>query len=292
MNVDAILSHSFPKITHKYSVADSSRYALSVGFGFDPTDERQLAYVYGPAVRAVGSMALILGTQGFWLDQPWTGANWARVLHGQQSLKLHAPIPAQGTVHSQLRILKVIDKGASKGAYIVHERDVVSAEDDRPLATLTGVAICRGDGGFGGVDEPIPFVAKRPDRAEDFTCEIPTIMQSALLYDLNGIVNPVHSWPPAARQAGYERPFLHGTCTMGIIHHALGRTLADYDCDRIASISTRFVKEFYPGETLVVKIWADGEVVTYEAWARERAAKVAVGDATLTGAAFSRKEPQ
>ncbi len=281
MNVSAILSHDFPRITQTYTRQDCSRYALSVGFGFDPLEERQLAYVYGDSLRAVASMALILANQGFWLNQPWTGADWVRVLHGQQSLKLHAPLPAEATVYSQLRIIKIIDKGASKGAYIVCESDLVDLQNERRLATLTGVVICRGDGGFGGTDEPIPAIAARPSRVEDMRCNIPTIAQAALLYDLNGIVNPVHSWPPAARQAGYERPFLHGTCTMGMIHHALARALADYDCDRIGAMSTRFIKEFYPGETLSLKIWADGEAVTYEAWSHERSVKVAVGDAVL-----------
>jgi acyl dehydratase len=281
MNVSALLNHAFPKITHTYTRHDTSRYALSVGFGFDPLDEKQLSYVYGDSVQAVGSMALVLANQGFWLNQSWTGVDWVRVLHGQQTLTLHAPLPAEGTVCSQLRILRIIDKGKSKGAYIVSERDIIDLKGERLLATLTGVSICRGDGGFGGADEPIPTVAAPPSRSADITCSIPTIPQAALLYDLNGIVNPVHSWPPAARQAGYERPFLHGTCTMGIIHHGLSRALVNYECDRVTTLSTRFIKEFYPGETLDLMIWTEAEAVTYEAWSHERTVKVAVGDAVL-----------
>ena len=46
-----------------------------------------------------------------------------------------------------------------------------------------------------------------PARAPDIQTEQPTLPQQALLFDLHGIVNPVHSWPAAARQAGYPRPF-------------------------------------------------------------------------------------
>ncbi len=112
-----------------------------MGFGFDPLDERQLSYVYGDSLRAVASMALILANQGFWLNQAWTGADWARVLNGQQALKLHAPLPAEATVYSQLRIIKIIDKGASKGAYIVCESDLVDLQGDRRLATLIWVDV-------------------------------------------------------------------------------------------------------------------------------------------------------
>jgi acyl dehydratase len=63
----------------------------------------------------------------------------------------------------------------------------------------------------------------------DFTCDLPTMKQAALLYRLSGDWNPLHADPAIAREAGFERPILHGLCSYGIAGHAILRTLCEYD---------------------------------------------------------------
>ncbi len=281
MNVQALLAHEFPAVEQSYGVRDSSLYALCAGYGNDPLDERQLRFVYGEQPKTVASMALVLANPGFWQKQAWTGIDWVRCVLGEQRLQLHRPLPSSGRVIGRLRVTRIDDKGADFGALLHSERELVDAADGARLATLSMVTICRGDGGFGGEAPSLAPPPSAPSRAPDAQCELPTLPQQALLFDLHGIVNPVHSWPQAARQAGHPRPFLHGICTLGFAHHAIARELAGYDPDRISDIRCRFKQAVYPGETLVVRMWRDSDDVVYEVQAKGREGLVLAGSASL-----------
>jgi acyl dehydratase len=52
------------------------------------------------------------------------------------------------------------------------------------------------------------------------------------------------------------------------------QTFADCDPARIASYQARFVAPVYPGETLLVDLWRDADVVSFEARVAERDVKV------------------
>ena len=83
----------------------------------------------------------------------------------------------------------------------------------------------------------------------------PTRLDQALLYRLTGDRNPLHSNPEFARQAGFERPILHGMCTYGFTARALLHAVADSDPDHFGGFSARFSKTVDPGDTLTVSIW-------------------------------------
>jgi acyl dehydratase len=88
--------------------------------------------------------------------------------------------------------------------------------------------------------------------------DLPTRPEQALYYRLNGDDNPLHSNPEVAKISGFPQPILHGLCTLGVICHALVRTLADYDASRLRGLFLRFSSPVYPGETIRTEIWADG----------------------------------
>lgn len=281
MNVDALLNHQFPVIEQKFSSKDVSAYSLSVGFGSDPMDLRQLQYVYGSSPQTPSSMALVLATPGFWQQEQWTGIDAGKCVLGDQSFQMHSPIPSHGTVSSQLKITNIIDKGPKFGAIITSQRTIRLVDTGTSLATLTMSTICRADGGFGGLKQEVPRFPNPPDWEADRVIEIPTMPQNALMFDLHGIVNPIHSWPPAAIEAGYPRPILHGICLLGFTHHALMRGLAKYDDSRIKFVRARFIKPFFPGETLKTEVWINGADVSYRVSSKERDVVSAVGSAVL-----------
>ena len=126
------------------------------------------------------------------------------------------PLPAQAEVRSRTRVTRVVDKGAGKGALVVTAREISDAGSGQPLATVEHVSFCRADGGFGAGDEPPPALPAPPERAPDESVLLPTLPQQALLYRLNGDLNPVHAVPRMAREAGFDRPILHGLCTYGM----------------------------------------------------------------------------
>src|SRR3546814_1211386 len=55
---------------------------------------------------------------GFSQKAPDYGSDWKRVLHAQQSVVFHAPLPVEGEVRGELTIDHIVDKGADKGALL------------------------------------------------------------------------------------------------------------------------------------------------------------------------------
>ena len=98
INYEALKNRHFPDIVQTYTERDTMLYALGIGFGYDPMDEQQLQYVYEKNLRALPMMAAVLGYPGFWVKEPDTGIDWVRVLHGEQSIRIHQPLPVAGTV--------------------------------------------------------------------------------------------------------------------------------------------------------------------------------------------------
>jgi hypothetical protein len=211
----------FRPIEHAYTAKDSMLYALGLGFGADPTDRRQIDFVYEEGLKALPTMAVVLASPGFWLKDPATGVDWKKVLHGEQGLRLHEPLPAAGTVVGTTRIDEIVDKGAGKGALMYSTREIRDKASGKLLAEVASVGFLRGDGGFGGPEGASRKPQPIPERAPDASVEISTLPQSALIYRLSGDFNPLHADPDVARAAGFERPILHGLCTYGVAGHAL-----------------------------------------------------------------------
>lgn len=274
IDYDKLMSWPVPEVRHQYSARDTMLYALSVGCGADPVDLGQLRYVYERDLQALPTYPVVLGYPGFWLKDEATGVDWVRVVHGEQGLRLHRPIPVVGEVIGRTRVTEIVDKGPGKGALIYQKREVTDAESGALLATLTATTFCRGDGGFGGPEGLVRPAREMPQRTPDMVCELKTIGQAALLYRLNGDYNPLHADPAVAAAAGYPRPILHGLCTFGVTGHAVLRAVCDYDASRLASIEARFSSPVLPGETIRTEIWVDGHTAAFRAKAVERDALV------------------
>ncbi len=254
---EQLLNFPIPEVRQKYTRRDTMLYALGVGLGADPLDEQQLRFVYEDGLQVLPSYPVVLGYPGFWMKDPATGVDWVRLVHGEQGIVIHQLPAPEGEVIGRTRVTGIVDKGAGKGMLVYTEREVVDAATGTLLATLPSTTFCRGDGGFGGPSGPVSPVHELPARAPDLTITLPTLPQAALIYRLSGDYNPLHADPKIARAAKFERPILHGLCTLGVAGHALVKA-AGYDADRIASIHARFTAPVYPGETLSTDIWRDG----------------------------------
>lgn len=262
LNYDLLINTKVDGLQHRYADRDTMLYALSVGLGHDPTDERQLAFVCEKALQALPTMATVLAYPWGWLYRPDTGITRSKHVLAAQGLRLHKPVPPAGHVTASLRVSKIIDKGADKGALIFTEREIRDAGSGDLLCTVSTTMFCRADGGFGGATGPVPPPVAMPERPPDTTCDLPTIPQAALLYRLNGDRNPLHADPRAAKTAGFNAPILHGLCTFGIAGHAVLRACCDYEPSRIKAIEARFSAPVYPGEALRTEMWvSDGRVV-------------------------------
>jgi acyl dehydratase len=268
----------FADVEQTYGWKDSALYALGVGYGHDPLDERQLRFVYEDRMQAVPTMPVVLAGPGFWVKDPASGIDWVRVLHGEQSLTLHRPLPVEGTVIGRTEVVGIIDKGRDKGAILQQRRTLREKSSGELLATIEHLTFARGNGGFSeiegngppGGDPPPPAKPATPDTAPDLVCDLPTMPQSALLYRLCADLNPLHADPAVARSAGFPRPILHGLASYGVAGHAILRSCCDYDPSRLKSIGLRFSGPVYPGETIRTEIWRSGTRVQFRARVLER----------------------
>src|SRR5688500_10271638 len=147
------------------------------------------------------------------LAQPEFGIDYKMLLHAEQGLQIHKPLPAEGTVIGEISIDEIYDKGASKGAILYMTRKLFEVASGDLLATMSIVSFLRGDGGCGGKTEGAPKPRAVPaERAPDHTAALSNPRNQALIYRLSGDYNPLHVDPEIAAIAGFDRPILHGLC--------------------------------------------------------------------------------
>ncbi len=253
-----LLSYAVPEIVQDLTVRDTILYALSVGLGTDPMDKDQLRFVYEDGLRALPTMAVVLGYAGFWLRAPEVGVDWVKVVHGEQGLRIHKPLPVEGRLVGRTRLTGLVDKGVGKGALLYSERRITDAAGDL-VATLEQTTFLRGDGGCGGTTGPAKPPHPEPTRPPDLAIDLPTQPSQALIYRLSGDYNPLHADPNVAKSAGFPRPILHGLATFAVVGHALLKGLCAYRPECLKAMAGRFSAPVYPGETIRTEIWREAD---------------------------------
>jgi len=259
-NMDVVGRES-PPVERSWDSKDALLYAVGVGAGAeDPLDGRELKYTTENSIdveqRVLPTFAVIIAGGG--ADFRAIGEiNMANLVHGEQSIVLHRPIPVSGTVRNTGKVTGIYDKGS--GMVIVSESTAVLADTGEPLATTSMSAFIRGAGGWGGDRGPSGPKNVPPDRDPDHVVTYRTRIDQALTYRLSGDRNPLHSDPKFAALGGFDKPILHGLCTFGFTGRALLHTLCGSDPDRFQSMAARFSKPVFPGQDLTVAMWVTGE---------------------------------
>lgn len=276
-------------VRHTYTERDTILYALGVGFAADPLVLEELRFVYEKELQAVPTMAAVLASPGFWMrDRKELGIDYLKLVHGEQGVTIHSPLPAAGTLIGQSRVTRIVDKGEGKGATMHVEKTLTDEASGRPVATAEMVLFLRGDGGFsknGGGDEPVPAAPATPDAAPEVTIEMPTRADAAVLYRLSGDINPLHIDPAVAAKAGFPRPILHGLATYGNACRGILAKFCGHDASRMKSIRARLTSPVYPGETLVLDCWRLGsEEIAFRASVKERGVQVLANGRAVLGA--------
>ncbi len=258
-----------------YTDRDSLLYAVAIGMGRDPLDANELPYV----CESVGNKVVPTAATVLTTTHPKEGAqtmpplmakiNFALVLHGEQRLRIHKEIPQAADTLVSSRVTGVYDKGKDKGALIISDTNVKLA-DGSDLLTLSSTIFARGDGGFGGSPDGAPVPHKLPEREPDAVCEMPGRIDQAFVYALCGDRNPLHRDPKFAKMAGFDKPILHGLCSYGIACHAVLKTMLEYDQTRITGFDVRFSSPVFPGETQLVEMWKDDNVISFRVRIKER----------------------
>lgn len=264
INKDAATGEWSDWTERSWNSKDALLYAVGVGAGsLDPTG-KELEFTTenskGITQKVLPTMAVILGGAGGGMRNIGT-FNPAMLVDGGRTVELHREIPVEGKIKSRGRVIGVYDKG--KNAVIMSESESVDAETEEPVFTLKSQVVLRGEGGFGGERGPSGPKNVPPDRAPDKQVTYDTRPDQALTYRLSGDRNPLHADPEFAKMGGFPKPILHGLCTYGFTGRALLHELCGSDPANFKSMEGRFSKPVFPGDSLTVKMWIDGDEAVF-----------------------------
>lgn len=263
INPEAVGSKGQPT-RHSWDSKDAILYALGVGAGSaDPLDELAFTTENTQNIhqQVLPTMAVVLAVGGSGAFGSVGSFNPAMLVHGEQAIALHRPIPVTGEVETTGEITGIYDKG--KGAVIEVTSTSVDTATGSPLFSSVMSAFIRGEGGFGGDRGPSGPKNVAPERVPDHTITYQTRTDQALLYRLSGDRNPLHSDPAFAAFGGFDRPILHGLCSYGFTGRALLHAVCGSDPARFTGMEARFSSPVFPGEALTIKAWEtnSGEVI-------------------------------
>ncbi len=249
LNLD-IIGKKYEGKPRTYTPDDVILYALSIGAGVDELD-----FIYEKNLKVFPSFVSIAGDLSILFTmQDDVGAHLPTVLHGEQKMIFHKPVPISGTMYTTGVINSVYDKG-DKGAilnFIFNAKD----ENGQLICESHIIIFDRSAGNFGGDRGPKTEKFEPPEGIEpDFAVEYVTSPNQAALYRLTGDKNPLHIDPDFAKKGGFERPILHGMCTYGFATRAIVHSVCQSDPSRLKSFATRFMNVVFPGEILIIEGW-------------------------------------
>jgi acyl dehydratase len=241
---------------HAWSSTDALIYALGVGAGVADPVGSELEFTtensIGVTQKVLPTLGVVLATGGEAFQLAGT-FDATMAVHGEQGIELAGPLPPEGRVVTTSRLTGIYDKGA--GAIVAVESRSDDATTGEWRFTTRSSLFVRGGGGFGGERGPSVEDVAIPPRQPDHLLQAETRPDQALLYRLVGDHNPLHSDPQFAKRAGFDRPILHGLCSYGFTGRLLLHALCGSDPARFVSMSGRFSRPVWPGDTLTVRVW-------------------------------------
>lgn len=88
----------------------------------------------------------------------------------------------------------------------------------------------------------------------------------------------MHIDPSFAMIGGFKKPILHGLCSLGFSVQVIIKHFAGNDPSLFKAVKARFTKPVYPGETLRVDMWLEGNRVHFKTTAIESNQEVLQGE--------------
>ena len=239
-------------LTKTYTWKDVVTYALGVGAGFS-----ELHYCYEKDLKVLPSFGIVTLYDFMPQLASVSKVNLAGILHGEQELIFHSPIPPEGTLITEGAITHYYDKGKDKGALIMAEFESRHS-NGKKLFTSVATVFARLDGGFGGEEAP-KKQEDFPERKADLEVQDTPSLDQPLFFRLSGDIFPLHVDTQFARTAGFDKPIMHGLCTHGFACRAVIKHLFPGEPERMTRYKVRFSKPLYPGVAVKTQIWKEGE---------------------------------
>ncbi|MFO8047788.1 MAG: SDR family NAD(P)-dependent oxidoreductase, partial [Desulfosudaceae bacterium] len=250
LKLDAVGKKLGP-VTRDYTWKDVVLYALGVGAGFS-----NLEYCYEKDLKVIPSFSIAAIFEFLTKIALETELNLAGLLHAEQELIFHNPIPTEGSLKTEGQITDIYDKG-DKGAIIVGQSETWHSNGEKMFTSIITL-FARFDGGFGGKNAPKNEVVI-PERQPDIEVEDQTSEDQPLIYRLSGDVNPLHVDKDFAKMAGFEKPILHGLCTHGFACRLLIDNLIPGQPEKARRMACRFSRPLMPGDPIKLQIWKESD---------------------------------
>jgi len=253
----SLVGVEFDPLKISWNEKDTMLYAL--GVGAKPSGELDFLYERkGPLV--LPTYAVIPGMRALGNLGQAVKLKIQRLLHGEQSVELIRPLPANADIILNSRISEVWDKGKAGVIGVTSE----GSDEDGLLFKTHATLFYIGGGDFGG--EPGPSSSGKnlpPEREPDHVIEHQTREEQGALYRLSGDKVALHIDPEFAQKAGYDKPFMHGLCTYGFVGRAILSSVCQGDPERFHSMTGRFAQRVQFEQKIITKIWvtSPGEAI-------------------------------
>ena len=214
----------------------------------------------GTAVPALAVVPLLWEAQGEArpaLTEPTVEKTAAGVVHGEHAVVVHRPLRpgeplrlwAEG--HSA--------RPAGRNALVTIRYTALDRHDavvvEQWWTTAYVEAACESVG-EGPPEHRFPEEA-RQHPVGTYAAELDAEMARRYA-ELSGDWSEHHFSIDGARRSGFERPFLHGLCTMALCGQAVTQTVAGGDPERVRSVAVRFASPAFLGEQLTVELYDAG----------------------------------
>jgi acyl dehydratase len=261
-----IAGHDLGRRTVRYDDRDAILYALAVGA---PPDRLDL--VYERDLRVLPTLATALGLWAVEAAGDLGAYDRTRSLHVSQRLEMLQPLPPTAAFDTTGHITNVWDK--TKAA-------MVDIEVRSDYFTASYSIFLPGLGGWGGERGPSTAAAEAvgPSLTNSYT----TSPNHAALYRLTGDRHPIHIDPEVAKLNGFDRPILHGLCTLGIAARLVAETMDAHPAD-LTTLEARLAAPVLPGDCVEVDV---------QRFAPDQAAfEARVGDATVLSNGLAHVRP-
>ncbi|KAJ3338113.1 hypothetical protein HDU93_009984 [Gonapodya sp. JEL0774] len=266
----------------KYNKRDLILYAIGIG-----SDDLRYVYELDKNFAAFPTYPIVLPFRGESFDVidflggqrrsnsniPGVKLDPAKVLDGERSIEILAPLPLGGELVARSRTTNVYDVGK---AAILESETLILDKQGKPYVRLSGSAFFRDAGGFGGPRPPKQGPESTPPtRAADKVLSFKTSPTQAQIYRLSGDYNPLHIDPVFSGKVGFKVPILHGLCSWGIGARLILKAWGDNDASRFVSYKGRFTAPVLPGETLQLESWlvrteGDKQIISFQVRLAER----------------------
>lgn len=244
-----LAGYSLGKRVLEYGERDIILYALSVGAGADETE-----LLYEKSLRTLPCYAAALGLWAVEAAGALGAYDRNRSLHAAQQLTIHKPLPVSGPIESEAHVDAVWDKGKAALVEIVVSSEVFTAKYSIFLPGLGGWGGDRGPAGTKPVDSP----------KWEWTDSYETRTDQAALYRLTGDRHPIHIDSAVAQANGFDRPILHGLCTLGITARMLSAAAGAHPSE-LRFLEARLAAPVLPGDTITTCATASqGNTIIFE----------------------------